>query len=362
MPMLSPDYGGGGLVNLVAELEARLRGSAPSPRLTHPLAEVDGWVLVLYDGLGAAQLVHPAAASLAAARQAILRAGFPTTTTTSLATVATGLPPAGHGVIGHLMRFPDLAGVVNVLKWVSPAGEPVDYDYASVLPSPNLWERLAGAGVEAVTVQPGDFAATPLTRLLYRGCRFEGVWSLEEMAAATVELARPGRLVFTYFPEVDFAAHVDGQASDSYAAALGRAGWLWDRLVASLPATIGLVGTADHGLVDYRDQDKILIRHRRYDPLCFFGDPRSTYVDGPVELIAELGAATGARVVGETDLRRLLGPHPRPDLGNRLPQRLLLAPPGRLLMARPFDRRLVGYHGGLEPAEVEVPLLARVNR
>lgn len=356
-----PDYGGGGLVNLVAEIELRLRGSAPSPGLSEPgiLADADGWVLVLFDGLGSRQLNHPAATVLAAAERATLHAGFPTTTTTSLSTVATAIAPAAHGVIGHLMRLPDLDQVVNTLKWVTPGGADVAYHYESVLPAPNLWERLAGAGVEPVTVQPGDFVASPLTRMLYRGCRFEGVWSLEEMAAASIELARPGRIVFTYFPEVDFAAHVDGQASDAYATALTRAAWLWDRLALSVPPAIGLIGTADHGLIDYATEDKLLIRDRRYDPFRFFGDSRSTYVDGPGDLIDELVAVTQARRVDPDGLAELLGPGSHPELAERLPDALLLAPPGRLLMARPFDRRLIGYHGGLEPAELEIPLLVR---
>ena len=38
---------------------------------------------------------------------------------------------------------------------------------------------------------------------------------------ATLQLAaEPGRLVFTYLPHVDFAAHVYGQASDEYGEAL----------------------------------------------------------------------------------------------------------------------------------------------
>ena len=70
------------------------------------LPQADGYVLVVFDGLGAHQLAHPAATSLAASCTQVLTAGFPTTTTTSMATIVTGLPPARHGIIGHILHLP----------------------------------------------------------------------------------------------------------------------------------------------------------------------------------------------------------------------------------------------------------------
>jgi hypothetical protein len=100
-----PDYSGGSLVNLVAELERRLIGSSPSPGLHPPLAEAipesDSYVLVLFDGLGVGQLDHPAAADLRDSLVAPIDAPFPSTTTVSLATVATALPPSQHRLHGY---------------------------------------------------------------------------------------------------------------------------------------------------------------------------------------------------------------------------------------------------------------------
>ncbi|MEE9177297.1 MAG: hypothetical protein V3U46_02590 [Acidimicrobiia bacterium] len=67
--MRSPDYMGGGLVNLSAELEQRLGGGSASPGLTSELAaqipNAETYVLVLFDGLGDLQIAsHAAAADL----------------------------------------------------------------------------------------------------------------------------------------------------------------------------------------------------------------------------------------------------------------------------------------------------------
>ena len=175
--MRPPDYTGGGLVNLVAELERRLTGKAPVPGLRPDLGtalpDAATYLLVLLDGLGDAQLAHPAAAPLAAARRGALDAPFPTTTTVSLATIATGLPPARHGLIAYQLWLPDREQVANTIKWTTLWGDPMGLDFDGFLPRPNLWERAAAAGVEPIVIQPLNFGGTPLSRVLYRGCRVE---------------------------------------------------------------------------------------------------------------------------------------------------------------------------------------------
>lgn len=356
-----PSYDGSGLVNLVAHLERQLTGSAPSPGLTPGLAEAvrpaAGYVLVIFDGLGDHQLTHPLARSLGESRRASLTTGFPTTTTVNLATVATGLTPAGHGIVGHLMHLPGVAEVVNVLKWLTPSGRPVAHPYHQVLPT-TLWERLGAAGLEPITVQPGDFLGSPLTAMLYRGCRFEAVHTLEEMAAATIDLAGPGRLVVTYLPNIDVAAHVHGQDSEAYRQAITAATRLWDAIAARLAPDVGLVGTADHGHIDYRPVGKRLVRDRRFDVLSIYGDPRAVLVRGDADLAADLATVTGSRLVDLAAARPWWGPGPaHPELAGRLPDWVLLAEEGEVALPRGFDRRLVGYHGGLDPREVDIPLL-----
>ena len=77
MDITLPDYDGGSLVNLMAELEHSLTGAAASRRL-HPhladhIPEADTYVLCLFDGLGAGQLDHPAAEPLADSIRAAAR-------------------------------------------------------------------------------------------------------------------------------------------------------------------------------------------------------------------------------------------------------------------------------------------------
>lgn len=351
-----------GLADLVNELEHRLIGSSPGPGLPPaPAAAIppaETYVMVLFDGLGSHQLDHPAARDLAASRAGSLAAPFPTTTTVALSTIATGLSPGEHGVIGHLLWLEDVGDVVNTLKWVTLKGRRLSMNTSGFLPHPNMWERLKAGGAEPITVQPANFQGTPLSRATYRGCRFEPVYDLTEMVDATVDLASTGgRLVLTYLPHVDVAAHVSGQRSDDYTAALRTVDDVWSRLRHRLPPSVVMVGTADHGHIDYSTDDKVLIRHPDYHGLVFYGDSRSLMARGSLDLIERLAGETGATMIPRSDLAGLLGPLDHPAIDTRLPDAVLLAPEGKLLLPRGFDKRLTGYHGGLDPREVEIPLL-----
>lgn len=350
-------------MNLVAEIERRLTGRSASPGLASAevLPQGSTYVLVLFDGLGDHQLAHPAAALFRAARRTALDAPFPSTTTVALATVATGVSPRQHGLIGHLVWFPDLERVVNTLKWVDLGGRPVAYPTVELLPHPNLWERLAAAGVESITIQPAEFADTPLTRALYRGCRFEGVDTVEDAVEATVVASRqPGRFVFTYFPQVDYAAHVWGQKSSEYDRALRMVVDAWMGITTRAAPHVVVCGTADHGLVDYGEDAKTVVRDPTFDDLILYGDPRAVMANGPMLLIRALVEQVGARLVAGETAAMLWGDGPaHPGFEQRRPRAVLLAPAGRLILPRGFDKRLVGYHGGLEPEERRIPLLVR---
>lgn len=361
--MRMPDYEGGGLVNLVAELEHRLTGASRSPRLDPRIGEAippaPSYLLFLFDGLGDGQLSHPRAAALAAARRAALDAPFPTTTSTSLASLATGVAPARHGLIGYQLWLPEHDLVVNTLKWTTLWGEPVEMATEDFLPAPNLWERMDGAGIETVTVQPGQFLDTPLSRLLYRGTRFEPFWTAAELVEACLVLAdRPGRLVVAYLPHVDVAAHTHGQGSEEYADSLALAARIWERTVTRLPSGVTALGTADHGHVDIPPERQVEIPSPAQAGLTFYGDSRATFVRGDPSRTLGLSASLPAAWVPREELAPLWGPGPtHPELDGRAPDGALMAEPGHSLLHRFSDRRLIGAHGGLTEEEVRVPLL-----
>lgn len=361
-PVQIPDYSGGSLVNLIAEFELRLAGTAPNPGLHPELAamipEADTYLFVLFDGLGDHQLSHPAAAPLLADRVGVLDAGFPTTTTVSMATVATGLTPAEHGLLGYQLWVPETGHIVNTIKWTTQWGEALEHDLDSFLPAPNLWERLDAHGVEPITVQPWGFDDSPMSRTLYRGCRFEP-WSDEDEAAeAAVQLAAvPGRFVFVYIPHIDFAAHVAGQDSEDYQEAMTIVARMWEQMTRKLPDHVVAVATADHGHIDVPQDRQIRIPNPAHDGRRFGGDARVCFVYGDTESLA---AELGVDWLPRAEMEHWWGPgvhHLAFD--ERAPDGILLPEPGSVVLHKHSDDRLIGQHGGLTDAERLIPLLVR---
>ncbi|HHC09438.1 MAG TPA: hypothetical protein ENK55_12095 [Actinobacteria bacterium] len=358
-PPPPPTYDEATLADLSIELAARL--GVPATRhlaaeVASVLPEGSGTVVVLFDGLGTHQLGHPAAGPLAEDLAATIDTVFPTTTTVALATVATGLPPSRHGLLGYHLWLPEVGEVVNTIRWTTPWGEPVGVDTVGFLPTPNLWERLAASGIEPITIQPAAFSGSPLSRLLYRGCRFEPVASLDEAAHAALQLAGPGRFVLVYCNDVDVAAHEAGQTSSSYAEALGRAAKLWDRLRTGLPPDVGLVGTADHGHVDVPERRRYRLPAELQAERILYGDSRVLFVRGPAIDDSDL-PATWLPFAAVSDW---WGPGPRhPSFEVRRPDGVLVADDGWVVLHRHANPRLVGHHGGLSPPERRIPVLAR---
>ncbi|MDH3605850.1 MAG: alkaline phosphatase family protein [Acidimicrobiia bacterium] len=354
-----PDYAGGSLVNLIAELEGRLGGTPLAAPLHQPLAaqipDAPTYVLVLFDGLGAGQLDHPAA-TLSGSVAGTIDAVFPTTTTVSLASISTGLAPSQHGLLGYQLWMPETGHVVNTIKWTTLWGERIDLDTSTVLPGPNLWERLAAAGREPIAVQPGHFAGSPLSQSLYRGCRFEPIFTAEEIVTATVDLAdQPGRLIFTYVPHVDFAAHVYGQASPEYEESLRVASRVWEGITRRIPPGAVLLGTADHGHIDFAETQHARIPKELEGDRILYGDSRAMFVRGDeAPGFAELPASW----IPTEQIVEWWGPEPRhADFADRVPDGVLLADDDAVLLHSHSDRRLIGHHGGLTDAERQIPLL-----
>lgn len=359
--MRAPDYSGGGLVNLIAELEYRLTGEAPSPRLYPDLAaripRADSYVFVLIDGLGDHQLSHPAAAPLAAARVGALDASFSTQTTVSTSTLATGLPPSQHGLIAYLLRLPERGQVANTIFWFDADGAPVDVNFGRFLPSPNLAERLAAKGIESVVIEPTAFVDNALDQVLYRGATVVGADSDAAAARSALEIAaQPGKLVAVYLPQVDAAAHAVGQGSDLYAGAVGEAAELWSAITAGLPDGVVAVGTADHGHVDIPAENNI--RLQPADGVIFYGDSRVVYVAGDVDRASDLAEQLPAIWVSRSDMDGFWGPPPyHPEFESRRPDGALVADAHYAFQYSGNDGVMIGQHGGLTEEELRVPLL-----
>src|SRR5262245_14220882 len=217
-------YGEASLADLLPSLLAALDVPGfPNPLGIEPLRRA---CLLVVDGLGWEQLlanrrVAPVLAG-AAGRGRPITTGFPATTSTSLASIGTGLPPGRHGLVGYTIALPGMDRAFNCLRW-SPYGLGGAKDLRDrfvperVQPAPTGFEAAVADGVEVTSVGAGRFAASGFTRAALRGGDYWRTHSLGDQADGALRGLGRGRrsLVYLYHPDLDRTGHVrgvDGQA------------------------------------------------------------------------------------------------------------------------------------------------------
>jgi hypothetical protein len=160
-----------------------------------------------------------------------------------------------------------------------------------------------------------------------------------------------------YVPDVDFAAHLSGQQSSEYADAMAVANEIWSRLGETLADHVTLVGTADHGHVDIDEAFRFVIDEADIGEGFVSEDGRVIFVHGNGEALARRHGGRWIPCDGSVDW---WGPGPfHKAFADRAPDGIVFLPQGIAVFSDQSNRRLIGYHGSADPAEVEIPLLVR---
>ena len=255
-PEVKPNYGGSGLVNLMASIVAG-RGGVPRHALLTSLSEKDisaarNVVLFIVDGLGDAYLARRGAGGeLARRRRGAITSVFPPTTASAITTSYTGCTPLEHGLTGWFTYFGQAGCVAMPLPFRS-RGSNVPLDARSNLfAAPSLFDSLAVRSI-VVTWKP----LVDSTYNLHHCGRAErrAYETPEGLVAETVAAVKSGperKLVYAYWPEYDSTSHRYGHDSAEAAAQLATIDRAFGKLVAGLAGTDSIVVvTADHGFMD----------------------------------------------------------------------------------------------------------------
>ncbi|WP_374203229.1 alkaline phosphatase family protein [Streptomyces sp. ST2-7A] len=370
-----------GTASLADLLPAALAGmGVPGPATGLVLPAADRVCVFLVDGLGWEVLcAHPAEApfltsllpgSLAGSGRPAT-AGFPSTTASSLASVGTGLPVGAHGLAGYRVLDPAADRLMNQLRW-DPWTDPHLWQ-----PHPTVFRLAHEAGVATCQVSAPAFEHTPLTRVALSGGRWFGRLDPgERMDLAASRLAVADRaLVYTYYADLDGCGHRFGVDSPEWRAQLRIVDGLARRLAEQLPPRSVLYVTADHGMVDVP-----MTEESRYDVdedwelgagvRLLGGEGRARHVYAVPGAAADVYTVwrevlgEDAWVVGREEAVELGWFGPPKTVESRVVGRLgdvVVAMTGTAAVVagstEPNESALIGMHGSLTSAELDIPLL-----
>lgn len=378
-------------------------------------------VMVLVDGLGW-QMLRERAGHTPNLRRLLADSDYlhtcaPSTTAAALTTLATGVYPGAHAMVGYAVRDPLLRGqlaaghvpgpgdVFDLITFKNSSHDPLTWQSVPTLIERANAKANAGCGPQlgAVSIGRSKFAGSGLSLAAWRGFKHIGVDALDQRPYQAYRAIKEGaKLVYLYVGELDHAGHNHGWHSDKWLQALEALDAMVGQLFRRLPAGTRIVLTADHGMVDTDRRHRIDLAKEKElakDVVAVAGESRflQLYVPDDVANVPaagspDLGVAgpRGACGVVENNGREELaqsvakrwaeflgdraiwvGTDPAPLMGPLSPG--ARAAVGDVLVVlndswTVVDSRvqsfhatqLIGVHGSLTPAELEVPLIKAV--
>ena len=329
------------------------------------------YAVILIDGLGAANIkaagAHASFLNNKLSSSKTLFSGFPTTTATSLASLATGKDNGTHAFLGYRVFDRHQGKAINLLNDLGEKFPPRDYQDLMTIS-----ETATEAGYSVLTVGPSEYADSGFTQATMPASEYLDAKTIEERFAITKrELGKPGSLIYLYVPELDQLAHRFGVHSNKWLETLEEVDSIVSKFSTTLPKGSGAILTADHGVIDVQKSDQVFLDEfsTLQDIVMIGGDPRAgfLYLEDGSDLLAkrqqisyELAGLVDVATVAELVDAGWL--EPLSSLAARIAPDLVLLPRGeRVVYHRGFAKQksleMIGQHGGMTKAEWEVPLL-----
>jgi hypothetical protein len=292
-------------------------------------------------------------------------AGVPSTTATSLTSLGTALTPGQHGIVGYTSRIPGTDRLLNALAWDKQV-DPLEWQ-----PHDTAFARLRAAGVHTCVVSKREFVDTGLTVSGLRGAEFvRGDRAGERIAGAVASSAHAPGLTYVYDGDVDWTGHRYGIDSPQWRAQVAATDATVEQLREALDPGVRLVVVADHGMVDSPPEHRIDVDEHlelRAGVRIFGGEARFRHLYCAGGAVADVLATwrehlgPRAEVLSRDEaIERgwfgVVDAAVRPRLGDVV----VAAHDDHAVVSTvdfPYENRLIGLHGSLTAAEMEIPVL-----
>ena len=333
------------------------------------LPKVRHSVVILVDGLGFENIRNsPAYARfLNSKSEHSIRCEFPSTTATSITGFATGVRSGVHGLIGYAAYDRFHGKVMNLLTGWSSVEEAAEFKQV-----PALSENTGS--VKVAMVGPAAYETSGFTELTMKSAEYLPAKSISERFQWARKLLRGNEstITYLYIPELDQLAHRFGVGSQNWLNGLEDFDHEISKFVAVLGAGVGVLVTADHGVIDVPDSSHIYLDSfdwYREGTIHTAGDPRCNFVyltDGSAlaDFRAKLEETFGASAYICSPEELIQGNWMiacTPEVRRLLPDLYIIWKDAVVAYDRRFAKeshlRMIGQHGSISDTELRVPLI-----
>jgi len=325
-----------------------------------------------------------------------LTAQFPSTTAAHTTCIHTGLPVGQSGVFEWQYYEPRLDAIIAPLPFSFAGSKKPGTLRASgvkardILPTRTFYQDLQECGVRSHVFQPWMHVSSPYAATVFQGAE---VWPYETLPEALINAGlllqeRQGpSYFFLYFDGIDALGHQYGPDSPQVEAEIDTLLTVMDRLflqrLRGEVADALFVLTADHGLVETDPQTTIYLNlderfaglerylktSRQGKLLVPAGSCRDMFLYIEDGVVAAARTFLAERLEGQAEVRQVqeliaqgyFGPPPvSPDLLARAGDLVILPRKNGSVWwyeKGKFEQKYYGYHGGLTPEEMEIPLI-----
>lgn len=239
------------LPNCVAAMEGK-PGSLGLP-------SVRGVVVILVDGLGESLLRTRGGHARHTVRgwqPDEIAVSFPSTTVAGITSLMTGTHAGEHGLVGYSIWDRRTREYRNQLSGWGQGMDPSTWQLRSTVFESLVAER---SRITPVVVSTEDYRNSGLTQASLRGGEYYGAETMTERAELAARLCRKIKrpLVYLYHAELDQAGHKHGSESGTWLEKLEELDYSVSQLLGQLPDDIGVLITADHGMIDIPHAEQI---------------------------------------------------------------------------------------------------------
>ncbi|MDE2718939.1 MAG: alkaline phosphatase family protein [Chloroflexota bacterium] len=344
-------------------------------RIADAFADAQQLAIVVVDGLGM-NFINKLEPSSFLRRhfRMELQTVFPSTTSSAFTSLSTAAWPNRHSIIGWDMYLDEVDSVATILRFERRHdGEPLDrlgIVERQAYPVPSLFSGFAG---NLFSVVPDGIANTPYSD--YWGghnatyATYSDFANGVDKAISLSCVAKAPSIIYLYAIDVDYAAHEYGTNAKQTMDALQRIDRAIERLALNLPSDTRLLLTADHGHLDGRTHEILpsdpLVNHLVHEP---WGDAREMHFavkpgseeEFETEFRGQYGEFAFLLTTDEVEALELFGPGRIEDaVRRRLGTHIAISRGADtfIYLAKSDPMQFIGYHSGLTPDEMLVPLI-----